>query len=85
LLASRHDIRWEDYVRPDTSSTSLLWKVIGIVFRIETRRIRTATEIIFREAAIALLHILSQVLRRASHCVASEHAEALHQCQQSAT
>lgn len=69
--------QWEDNVRTDTSSAGLLGKVISIPFGVHAWRVHAAPKIGAREAAVALLHVLSQIFGRAPHRVASKHAESL--------
>jgi hypothetical protein len=49
--------------------------MVCVSLRIQTWRKRVPSEIWFSKTAVALLHLLSQVLGRASHRVASKHTE----------
>lgn len=66
----------EDDVRSNAPSTRLDWEMIRVVLGIHARGIRTAAPVGLGVATIALLHVLAEAFRRASHRVAGEHAEA---------
>ena len=66
----------KDDVGSNAPRTWLLREVIRIVLGIHAWRIRTAAPVGLRIAAIALLHILAEAFRSASHRVTSEHTEA---------
>lgn len=70
-------IQGENDIRTDATRTSLHREMVRIPLRIETRRIHATAEVGLREAPIALLHVLPQVLRGSSRRVARQHSEAL--------
>ena len=71
-------IQGKDDVGPDPADAGLLWKVICVQLGVHAGRVHAAAPILGREAAVALLHLLPEIVRLALGRITSEHAEALN-------